>query len=124
VRAIEVPGNPTGGAGDQVLRLFEARDRRDELADDDALLEARLELVPGLRASWRAEGPGLRERQARIHLQNGIGFAVPVPAALVERLASHDGSRPLAELVGEDHDSVAALRRLFTLGLVSAGKAP
>ena len=124
VRAIEVPAEPNGPAGEHLLRLFEARDRRDELAGDEALLAARIDLVPGLRASWRAEGPGLGERQAKIHLENGIGFAVPVPAALAERLASLDGSRPLAELVGEDHESVAALRRLFALGLVSAGKAP
>lgn len=124
VRAIEVPGNPTGAAGDHVLRLFEARDSRDELADDNAMLEARLELVPRLRASWRAEGPGLGERQARIQLENGVGFAAPVSAALAEKIASLDGSRRLGELVGEDPESVAALRRLFALGLVSAGKAP
>jgi methylase of polypeptide subunit release factors len=124
VRAIEVPGEPNGPAGDHLQRLFEARDRRDELADDDSLLAARLDLVPGLRASWRAEGPGLGEKQAKIHLENGVGFASPVPAALAEQIASLDGSRRLGEVVGEDHESVAALRRLFALGLVSAGKAP
>ena len=124
VRAIEVPGEPGGPAGDHVLRLFEARDRRDELADDDALLAAQLDLAPALQASWRAEGPGLGQRQARIQLENGVGFAAPVSAALAERIASLDGSRRLGDLVGEDHESVAALRRLFALGLVSAGKAP
>jgi len=124
VRAIDVPAEPNGPAGDHLLRLFEARDRRDELAEDDALLAAQLDLVPGLRASWRAEGPGLGERQAKIHLENGVGFAAPVSAELAERIASLDGSLPLRELVGEDHDSLAALRRLFALGLVSAGKAP
>ena len=62
VRAIDVPAEPNGPAGDHLLRLFEARDRRDELADDDALLAARLDLVPGLRRAWRAEGPGLGEQ--------------------------------------------------------------
>ena len=122
VRAIDVPAEPNGPAGDHVLRLFEARDRRDELADDDALLAARLDLVPGLRASWRAEGPGLGEQQAKIQLENGVGFAAPVPAALAERLASLDGLRPLGELIGDDHESLAALRRLFALGLVSAAQ--
>jgi len=124
VRAIEVPGEPAGPAGDHVLRLFEARDRRDELADDDALLAAQLDLSPGLQASWRAEGPRLGQKHARIQLENGVGFAAPVSADLAERVASLDGSRRLGELVGEDHESVAALRRLFALGLVSAGKAP
>jgi methylase of polypeptide subunit release factors len=124
VRAIEVPGNPTGSAGDHVLRLFEARDRRDELADDDAMLSARLDLVPGLRASWRVEGPGLGKKQAKIHLENGVGFAAPVSAALADQVVLLDGSRRVGEVVGEDQDSVAALRRLFALGLVSVGEAP
>jgi SAM-dependent methyltransferase len=123
-RAIEVPGEPNGSAGDHLLRLFEARDRRDELADDHALLAARLDLVPGLRATWRAEGPGLAEKQARIQLENGVGFAAPVSAALAEQIVSLDGSRRLRELVGDDPESVAALRHLFALGLVSARKAP
>jgi SAM-dependent methyltransferase len=124
VRAIEVAGEPAGPAGDHVLRLFEARDRRDEIADDDAMLDARLDLVLGLRASWRAEGRGLGEKQARLQLENGVGFAAPVSAALAERIGSLDGSRRLGELVGDDPGSVAALRRLFALGLVSARKAP
>jgi hypothetical protein len=124
VRAIEVPGSPTGSAGDHVLRLFEARDRRDELADDDAMLSARLDLVPGLRASWRVEGPGLGKKQAKIHLENGVGFAAPVSAALADQVVLLDGSRRVGEVVGEDQDSVAALRRLFALGLVSVGEAP
>ena len=123
VRAIEVPGEPNGPAGDHLLRLFEARERRDELAEDDAVLAARFELVPGLRLYRRAEGPGLGDRQARLQLENGVGFAAPVSADLAERLSSLDGSCPLRELFGEDHETVAALRRLFALGLVSASTA-
>jgi methylase of polypeptide subunit release factors len=124
VRAIEVPGEPTGPAGDHLLRLFEARDRRDELAADDDVLAARFDLVPGLLVRWRAEGPDLGEKQARIQLENGVGFAAPMSAEVAELIASFDGSRRLGELALEDHESVATLRRLFALGLVSADKAP
>jgi SAM-dependent methyltransferase len=124
VRAIEVPGEPIGPAGDHLLRLFEARDRRAELADDDAVLAARFDLVPGLRVRRWADGPELGARHARIELENGVGFGVSVPAEVGERITSLDGSRRLDALVGEDHESLAVFRRLFALGLVSASKAP
>jgi len=121
VRAIEVPSEPTGAAGDHLLRLFEARDRRGELDDDDAVLAARFDRVPGLKLSRRAEGPGLADKQAKVGLEQGIGFAVSVPPAIAELLGSLDGVSRLDELVSEDRQAVAAMRRLFALGLVSAG---
>jgi precorrin-6B methylase 2 len=57
VRAIEVPGRPSGPAGGHLLRLFEARDRREELAGDQALFASRFSLAPGMQISWRAAGP-------------------------------------------------------------------
>ncbi len=110
VRAIEVPSGPTGPAGDQVLRLFEARDRRDGLADDETVLGTRFTAAPGLRLSLRAE-------RATVELEAGIGFAAPLPAAVAERIASLDGSRPLGEVV-EGAEAAATARRLFALGLL------
>jgi len=124
VRAIDVPGRPSKPAGEHLLRLFEARDRREELADDDALLAMRFGLVPGLQVSRRAHGPKLADQEARVQLENGIGFAAPVPPALAEQLASLDDSTGLGDLVGGDHETAAAMRRLFALGLVSARQAP
>jgi SAM-dependent methyltransferase len=124
VRAIDVPGRPSKPAGEHLLRLFEARDRREELADDDALLAMRFGLVPGLQVSRRAQGPKLADQEARVQLENGIGFAAPVPPALAEQLASLDDSTGLGELVGDDHETARAMRRLFALGLVSARQAP
>ncbi len=124
VRAIEVPRRPSGPAEDHVLRLFEARDRREELAGDDALLALRFGLVPGLQLNRRAEGSELADREARVQLENGIGFAAPVSPELAERLASLDGSTPLGEIVGDDREVAAAMRRLFALGLVSVRQAP
>lgn len=124
VRAIDVPGRPSKPAGEHLLRLFEARDRREELADDDALFAMRFGPVPGLQVSRRAQGPNLADQEARVQLENGIGFAAPVPPAFAEQLASLDDSTGLGDLVGGDHETAAAMRRLFALGLVSARQAP
>lgn len=93
VRAIEVPGSPTGRAGDHVLRLFEARDRRDEAA-----LSTRFTPAPGLKLT-----------RSSIEVENGVGFSVRVPSHLSERLsASADFGR----------EELATVRRLFALGLL------
>jgi methylase of polypeptide subunit release factors len=111
VRAIEVPGSPTGSAGDHVLRLFEARDRRDELADDETVLAMRFAAAPGLLVSRRAE-------RGKVELEEGIGFAAPVSAGVAEWLGSLDGSRRLDEVAGQGEEGAAAARRLFALGLL------
>jgi methylase of polypeptide subunit release factors len=111
VRAIVVPGSPTGSAGDHVLRLFEARDRRDELADDETVLAMRFAAAPGLLVSRRAE-------RGKVELEEGIGFAAPVSAGVAEWLGSLDGSRRLDEVAGQGEEGAAAARRLFALGLL------
>jgi methylase of polypeptide subunit release factors len=110
VRAIEVPGSPTRAAGDHVLRLFEARERRDELADDEKVLRMRFAASPGLRLSRRAD-------RATVELEEGIGFAAPLPSAFAEQIASLDGSRPLGEVV-DGVEAAETARRLFALGLL------
>jgi hypothetical protein len=118
VRAIEVPTSPTAPAGDHVLRLFEARDRRDELMDDEVVLASRFTLAPGLRLTWSARGPQLAEIKAKVALEHGVGFAVPVPSGATAWLGSLDGSRSLAELAAGDDGAVTTARRLFALGLL------
>jgi methylase of polypeptide subunit release factors len=118
VRAIEVPGRPLKPAGAHLLRLFEAHDRRDELADDDGVLSTPFAPAPGLKIVWRARGKGLSERSARAELEDGIGFAVPLRSAVADLLASLDGSRPLRKLAGGDPAVAADMRRLFSLGLI------
>ncbi|MEP6909486.1 MAG: class I SAM-dependent methyltransferase [Actinomycetota bacterium] len=118
VRAIEVPVSPAKTAGDHVLRLFEARDRRDELADDGAVLASRLTLAPGAKlASW-AEGPNLGDRRSNVALEHGVGFAAPVSPEIAEWLGLLDGSRRLDELANADSETLSAVRRLFALGLL------
>ncbi len=98
LRAIEVPTSPERPAGDHVLRLFEARDRRDDFVEDEAVLAAKFALAPGAKLSWRAEGPHLAQRQVKAWLEHGVGFAAPVSASIADLLGSLDGSRRLEEL--------------------------
>lgn len=93
VRAVEVPGSPTGSAGDHLLRLFEARDRRDEAA----------------RSTRFAPASGLKPSRASLELENGIGFSVGVPPHLPDRLSSSEDLGP---------EDLAVARRLFALGLL------
>ena len=110
VRAIEVPGGPTGAAGNHVFRLFEARDRRDELADDEVLLGMHFAAAPDLRF-------GRRAGHATVELEAGIGFAAPLSVAIAEQIATLDGSRPLGEVV-DGVGAAATVRRLLSLGLL------
>ena len=93
VRAIEVPGSPTGHAGDHVLRLFAARDRRDEAAT-----ATDFSLAPGLKAS-----------ESSLEAENGVGFSARVPPGLVERLSRPENLGP---------EDLETARRLFALGLL------
>jgi methylase of polypeptide subunit release factors len=110
VRAIEVPGTPTGEPGDHVLRLFEARDRRDELTDDETVLGMSFAAAPGLRFSRRPD-------RAKLELEDGVGFAAPVPTEIAEQIAALDGSRALGEVV-TGSEAADAARRLFALGFL------
>ena len=116
VRAIEVPTSPKRAAGDHVLRLFEARDHRDDLAEKAAVLASPFALAPGAKLSWSAEGPQLAEQKAEVGLENGVGFAAPVSPEVAAWLQGLGGSGHLDELASDE--AVAAARRLFALGLL------
>ena len=116
VRAIEVPTSPVRPAGDHVLRLFEARDRRLEVAEDAAVLASTFALAPGAKLSWWAEGPQFAEKKAKLGLEHGVGFAAPVSAEVADWLQALDGSRRLDEFAGDE--AVSAAQRLFALGLL------
>ena len=117
VRAVEVPGRPTGAAGEQVLRMIEARDRRGELADDDTVRAARLATARGLKMTTKAEGTGLAPVKTMVELEHGIGFSARVSPELAQALPRLDGSRAF-------HDAApgvepAEARRLLSLGLLT-----
>jgi methylase of polypeptide subunit release factors len=117
VRAIDVPGRPTVGAGEQVLRIVEARDRRDELARDEDVRTARFGRAFGLKLTTKAEGAGLASVKTTIELEGGIGFAVRVSSQLAAALPQLDGSAEVASLVPTVDPE--ELRRLFSLGLLT-----
>jgi methylase of polypeptide subunit release factors len=117
VRAVEVPGRPTGAAGDQVLRMIEARDRRDDLAGDDAVRAARFARARGLKMTKKAEGPDLALAKTTIELEHGIGFSARVSRLLAEALPHLDGSTALGSAAPAVEPAEA--RRLFSLGLLT-----
>jgi methylase of polypeptide subunit release factors len=117
VRAVEVPGRPTGAAGDQVLRMIEARDRRDELAGDDAVRAARFARARGLKMTKKAKGPDLALAKTTIELEHGIGFSARVSRLLAEALPHLDGSAALGSAAPAVEPAEA--RRLFSLGLLT-----
>jgi SAM-dependent methyltransferase len=118
VRAIEIPGSPTGAAGEQVLRMIAARDRREEVGGDDAVLGARFACAPGLKMTTKARGPGFAMSSSTIELEEaGIGFAAPVSAELAEALPRLDGSEELHATAPAV--APAEARRLFSLGLLT-----
>jgi len=117
VRAIEVPGHPTGAAGDQVLRIIEARDRREELKDDDVVLRSRLVRAPGLKLTTKSSGSELGTESCKVELEAGIGFAVTISGELAEQLPRLDGSRSFRDVA--PGVGAAEARRLLSLGLLT-----
>jgi methylase of polypeptide subunit release factors len=119
VRAVEVPGWPTGGAGGQLARILAAWDAP---LDDDALLGAILAPVHGLRLERRlAFGlQGWASTRARASVEATIGFSVPLDDAAAAVVAALDGrtniARALAIAGTEAARALPTLRRLYDLG--------
>jgi hypothetical protein len=81
------------------------------------VLGLRFAAAPGLRLRRQARGAKLTDESAKVELEEGIGFAAPLPVAFAERIASLDGSRPLGEVL-DGVEAAATARRLFALGLL------
>jgi SAM-dependent methyltransferase len=101
-------------AADHVRKLFETRDRLDELGGDDALLERRLRVVEDAVVSQdtRFAGGRWRTETLTLRLERGLPFSAeldPPTARLVREL---DGSSALAAAltaaVGDDEAAVQA----------------
>jgi len=117
VRAVEVPGRPTGAAGEQVLRMIEARDRRDELADDEAVRGARLATAAGLKVTTKAQSSDHGAAKTNVELERGIGFSARVSPELARALPRLDGSRTFQDVASDVEPTEA--RRLLSLGLLT-----
>jgi methylase of polypeptide subunit release factors len=127
VRAIEVPGAPKAGAGRQLARMLAAWDAP---LDDEALSKAVLRPVEGARLErrlWSSESGWTPER-ARLHLDDTIGFAVPLDDETAEVVAHCEGTVAVRDAIARaaearrlDRDALASralptMRRLHELG--------
>ena len=109
--------------GDDLAAGFDRRDLLVELADEDALLGARLVLSPDVRLlqQSRASGGAWEVVTAELRRTAGLEYAGGIDAHGARLLAGCDGRRPLGELVGELAGSIgtdAAFVAPEALGIV------
>ncbi len=100
-RAEEMPGGPSGAAGEHLVRVFAAEDLlRARRAD---LLECRLRLAVGqeLRQLLVYGEGGWESGDADLRSEPGIGVSVVVPGEVVHVLLSLDGERTLAAVIDQ-----------------------
>ena len=106
----QVPGGPTGPSGEAILRWFAARDFLDAHAADAALLAARLRLTPEARleqSSMAQEGRWVT-RSTRLVVAGGLPRTLGLQLDVAEFLARFDGTRTIAELIGDLASRLAA----------------
>jgi hypothetical protein len=102
VRTHELPDRDRHATSPHVLRLFENADVLARLGGDEALLGARLALVPGAVVETRArhDEDGWEEEWA-LGLAEGIPFVAELDRVTASFVAALDGSRPLGDLLGD-----------------------
>jgi hypothetical protein len=102
VRTHEFPDRDRQGTAPHVLRLFENADALARLGGEEALLGARLALVPGAVVEMRArhDEDGWEEDWA-LGLAEGIPFVAELDRVTASFVGALDGSRPLGELLGD-----------------------
>jgi methylase of polypeptide subunit release factors len=127
VRAVEVPGAPTAGAGAQIERMLAAWDAP---LGEAELGGAVLRPVEGarLRRALEAHAGGWRSGRGRLSLEASIGLAVPLDDGAAAVVARCDGRATVREAISRvavdhalDEEALAAtalpaLRRLYDLG--------
>jgi hypothetical protein len=102
-RAEDAAARTPGDCGDQILLGFALRDLLDRLADDRALLSARLRLSPEVRLDQRCApgADGWEIEQTSVRLERGIGYQGVVDPHGAMMLGRCTGVRPLGELLAE-----------------------
>ncbi|MEA2373517.1 MAG: hypothetical protein QOH12_3911 [Solirubrobacteraceae bacterium] len=107
-RAEEMPGGPSGGAGEHLLRVFAAEDVLPARRAD--VLECRLRLAVGqeLRQLVAYGESGWESGDAELRSEPGIGVSVVVPGQVVHVVLSLDGERTLAAVIDQAADELGA----------------
>ncbi len=124
IRGHDLERGPAGAAGGHVLRLFEAVDREDELAADDALLGHRFRLVPHRLDQTLSYREGYELSGVTITPTDGVGLVGTVDPEVLPVLFTLDTQRSLGEIAAEVEVApplaASTFRRLFELGFVEA----
>ncbi|MBV8930662.1 MAG: methyltransferase [Mycobacteriaceae bacterium] len=130
--ADDMPGCPTGPAGEQIRRVFDQRDQLSRLADPGRLLDEVLAPLPGTSLDQvldRGDGE-YRPTATHMWVHPGLAISAAVPPVALPVILELDGERPLRDLVanaaettGFDSDEVrdqtlSTAGRLVQLGLV------
>jgi hypothetical protein len=113
--ALDAETGPNGEGGEQLLRIFAARDFAGDLLDE------RLALAPHTlseRLAW--SGGSYRAEHLALSLEDGIGLEASVEPAALPTLFELNGERPLRELPGAKA-ALPTVRRLFEAGFVARG---
>jgi precorrin-6B methylase 2 len=114
LQALEATQAPTPRAGIHVERILAGTDLAAQ--GDDALREARLAIVDGVRAEHtaRRRGGAWEAGPVRLSIVPTVGVQASAPAELVWAL---DGTRPLGEVLDAlPEDALDTARRLVELG--------
>ncbi len=112
-----------GAAGEHIERLFAAADGLAELQDDAELLDWSFGLVQGHRLDQTlVYDGGYAVADVTVSLAAGVGLAGRIEPEALPLLFALTPDRPLREIAAEADVSaavaVAAVRRLYTLGLI------
>jgi len=97
------PGKLLGPAGETIARIFEARGLIESLPDEEALLEQRLVLSPGVAWQQRLRPSAERWEMAEstLLLERGLGYSGNVDPYVASLLLQCDGQRRLGDLIAE-----------------------
>jgi len=123
VQAFSAPAPAMGAGGEHILRIFEAGDLLERLADDAALLDERLALVPGHRLEQTlVYGDEYGVAGVTMSLADGIGLVAEIEPALVPLLFTLTPEQTVGACAEEADlvpaDVVPTVRRLLEHGLL------
>ena len=128
LHAFEAGASAAGAAGQHIVRIFEAGDLLERLADDAALLDQRLALVPGHRLQQTlVYGDEYAVAGVTMSLADGIGLVAEIEPALVPLLFTLTPEQTVGSCAAEagldPAEVVPTVRLLLERGLLRVGAA-
>jgi SAM-dependent methyltransferase len=101
--AEDAPPRMLGPAGDALERAFALRDFLETVADDAALLDARLKVSPDLclQQQFKPLSEGWAVTASELRLERGLSYSGTIDPYMARLVADCDGKRPLRSLMEE-----------------------